>query len=153
VLDPETVVRRLWQAINDRDYSRLAGAIAERCDWVSVPSERHYRGPGAMVDGLRRFHESFPDGRADIVALYTAGDAVIVEWRVSGTNTGGDAPTGRSFARRGCSVAVVRGGKIVEYRDYFDRLTLTEQLGQAPAASAPPGRAAAGSPSPRPRPG
>lgn len=152
MLDPETVVRQLWNAINARDYARLAGAIAERCDWTSVPAERHYTGPGAMVDGLRRFHESFPDGRAEIVGLYAAGDVVIVEWRVSGTHTGGDEPTGRSFVRRGCSVAVVRGGKIVEYRDYFDRLTLTEQLGQAPAASAPTAPATAGSPSHRARP-
>jgi ketosteroid isomerase-like protein len=147
MLDPEAVVRQLWNSINDRDYSRLAGAIAESCDWVSMPTERHYRGPAAMVDGLRAFHTSFPDGRAEILALYAAGEVVVVEWRVSGTNTGGEGPTGRSFARRGCSVAVVRGGKIVEYRDYFDRLTLTEQLGREPAASAPTAPATAGSPS------
>jgi ketosteroid isomerase-like protein len=138
VLAPEAVVRQLWDAINARDYARLAGAIAERCEWVSIPAERAYRGPQAMIDGLRAFHDGFPDGRGEILELHASGDVVAVEWRMTGTST-----AGASFARRGCSVAVVRGGKIVEYRDYFDRQTLTEQLSREPAASAPTGPAAA----------
>ena len=130
--EPEAVVRRLWEAINARDYARLAGAIAEQCAWVSMPLVHEYRGPKAMVDGLRAFHEAFPDGHGEILHLHVAGEGtVVVEWRMSGTNTGplnGDEPTGRSFTRRGCSIATVRGGKIVAYRDYFDRQTLTDQI-------------------------
>jgi hypothetical protein len=107
-MDPESVVRQLWNAINARDYARLAGAIAEQCDWVSMPTERHAHG-----------------------------EVVVVEWRMAGTNTGplnGRPPTNLPFARRGCSVATVRGGKIVSYRDYFDRLSQLEQLGSVPQA-------------------
>jgi ketosteroid isomerase-like protein len=142
VLAPEEVVRQLWDAINARDYARLAGAIAERCDWVSMASGHSYVGPQAMIDGLRAFHDAFPDGRGEIVELHATGDAIVVEWRMSGTNTGGAEPTAQRFSRRGCSVAVVRGGKIAAYRDYFDRQTLTEQLSPAPAASAPTAPAA-----------
>ena len=132
MLDPESVVRQLWDAINARDYARLAGAIAEGCEWVSMPSERIYIGPTAMVDGRRTFHEAFPDGHGEIIDLHLTGDVVVVEWRMTGTNTGplnGNPATGRPFARRGCSVATVRGGKIVAYHDYFDRLAQIEQLG------------------------
>lgn len=145
MLEPESVVRQLWDAINARDYARLAGAIAEQCAWTSMPIEREYVGPQAMVDGLRAFHAAFPDGHGEILALYVVGDTVVAEWRMSGTNTGaldGAPPTGRAFTRCGCSVAVVRGGKIVEYRDYFDRLSLQEQLSPEPAASAPTAPAA-----------
>ena len=38
-------------------------------------------------------------------------------------------PTGRSFARTGVGIVELRDGQIVRYRDYFDRLTMTEQLG------------------------
>ncbi len=129
MLEPEAVVRQLWDAINARDYARLAGAIAERCEWMSMPLERTYIGPDAMVNGLRAFHAEFPDGYGEILELHADGDVVIVEWRVGGTQ----AETGKSFARRGCSVARVNGGKIVAYRDYFDRLSRLEQLGPAPA--------------------
>ncbi len=131
MVDPESVVRQLWDAISERDYARLAGAIAERCEWMSMPLGRTVHGPEAVVRGLRRFADAFPDGRGEILELHADGATVIVEWRMSGTNTGeleGNPPTGRPFMRRGCSVAVVRGGKIVAYRDYFDRQTLTEQL-------------------------
>jgi ketosteroid isomerase-like protein len=123
VLEPESVIRRFWDAINERDYARVAGAIAENCEWVSVPTQRTYVGPKVMVDGVRAFADEFPDGRTEIERLHSAGDVVVVEWRTTGTNAGG-----RSFSRRGCSVAEIRGGKIAAYRDYFDRQTLTDQL-------------------------
>ena len=130
--EPEAVVRRLWDAINDRDYTSVADAIAEECKWVSIGGGRTVIGPEAMVLGLLKFAEAFPDGRGEILNLVASGETVVVEWIVRGTNAGpydGRPPTGRKFARRGCSVAEVEGGKIVGYRDYFDRQTLTEQLG------------------------
>jgi uncharacterized protein (TIGR02246 family) len=123
-MTPEDVVRQMWDAINARDLARVAGAIAEHCEWVSVPTEQTHIGPEAMVRGVRAFHETFADGRADIERLHAVGDVVVIEWRTSGTRTS----DGRSFSRRGCSVAEVRGGKIAKYRDYFDRPTLDEQL-------------------------
>jgi ketosteroid isomerase-like protein len=35
----------------------------------------------------------------------------------------------RDFERRGCAVAEVEGGKIVRYRDYFDRAQMYAPLG------------------------
>jgi predicted ester cyclase len=87
-----------------------------------------------MVLGLLKFADAFPDGRGEILNLVACGETVVVEWLVHGTHAGryeDQPPTGRRFERRGCSVAEVRDGKIVGYRDYFDRLTLTEQLGLA----------------------
>ena len=39
------------------------------------------------------------------------------------------SPTGSAFARTGVGMIELRDGKIVRYRDYFDRQTMTEQLG------------------------
>jgi ketosteroid isomerase-like protein len=127
-MTPEQVVRTMWEAINARDYARVAGAIAERCEWVSVAAEQTFVGPEAMVRGARAFAETYPDGRTDIEQLYVCGDVVVIEWRTSGTR----ADDGATFSRRGCSVAEVRGGKITAYRDYFDRQTLEEQLRPSP---------------------
>jgi steroid delta-isomerase-like uncharacterized protein len=131
----EQVVRQFWDAFNDHDYARLAGALSEQCEWLAVPTGKVFRGPDPLVAGLREFLKPFPDGRGEILNLVAAGDTVVVEWRVTGTHTGplnGREATGKTFERRGCSVAEVRGGKIVGYRDYFDRLTLIEQLGLTP---------------------
>ena len=70
-----------------------------------------YRGPKALGDGLSASHEAVPDGHGDILHLHVDGEGTgVVEWRMSGTNTGPlhcEAPTGRSFTLRGCSVATI----------------------------------------------
>lgn len=63
--------------------------------------------------------------------LVSSQGIVVVEWDSSGTFEQpfrGAAPDGKAFRRRGCSVAEVLGGKIVHYRDYYDRATLLRQL-------------------------
>jgi len=131
LLTPEEIVRSLFVALNERDYARPAGAIAEDCEWWSMPAESLHRGPSAIVAGLREFTAAFPDWRADIERVTAAGPVAAAEWVSSGTFRHpfrGREPNGRSFKRRGCSVAEIQGGKIIHYRDYFDRVSLLEQL-------------------------
>ena len=129
---PENVVRGFFDALNARDYKRAAASIADGCDWWSMPSETRYQGGSAVIAGLDQFTTAFPDWRAEIERVTAAGDIVAVEWVSTGTFRGGvfrgKLPNGKSFRRRGCSVAEVRHGQIVHYRDYFDRVSLLEQL-------------------------
>lgn len=138
-LSPEGVVRSYFEALNARDFARAAGPIAEHCQWTSVATGRTYFGPPAIVDGLNEFVTSFPDWRVEVERIVTAGNVVVVEWVTAGTFTApfrGNAPNGKRFKRRGCAVADVAGGLIVRYRDYYDRLTLLDQLGLQPPAPA-----------------
>jgi len=131
LLSPEQIVRGMFAALNERDYARAAGAIAEHCEWWSMPAETLHRGPSAIVAGLREFSAAFPDWRADIERVTGSGSIAVAERATSGTFTHafrGRPPNGRSFRRRGCSVADVRGGKIVHYRDYYDRASMLQQL-------------------------
>lgn len=131
-LTPQGVVRAMWDALNARDYARAAGAIAQSCEWTSIPTGAVLHGPQPIVVGLREFVTAFPDWRADVHRVMPMGNLVVVEWTTSGTFTApfrGTAPNGRRFERRGCSVAEVERGLIVRYRDYYDRLTLLQQLG------------------------
>lgn len=130
-LSPETTVRTLFDALNERDYGRAAGAVAESCEWQSVPTETTHRGWRPVVQGLREFVAAFPDWHVEIESLTAEGDRAVVEWTASGTfrhEFRGEAPNGKRFRRRGCAVAEVKGGKIVAYRDYYDRATLLAQL-------------------------
>ena len=131
LLQPETIVEGMFDALNARDYAKAAGAIAEHCEWQSVATETRHLGPGAIVAGLREFVAAFPDWRADVKSVTAQGDMVVIEWDSSGTFRNafrGRQPNGKAFRRRGCSVAEVEGGKIVRYRDYYDRATLLQQL-------------------------
>ena len=128
---PEIVVRGFFDALNARDYPRAMRAIAPRCEWWSMPSETRHEGGSAVIAGLDQFTTAFPDWRADIERVLAAGPMVAVEWVSSGTFRGvfrGKLPNGKSFRRCGCSVAEVRQGQIVHYRDYFDRVGILQQL-------------------------
>jgi ketosteroid isomerase-like protein len=102
-----------------------------------VPSGRTIRGVKELVDGCRTFTTAFPDFSVESVTLIGQGDLVANEWSARGrhdgppprTDGGNYEPTGRSFARTGVGIVEVRDGKIVRYRDYFDRQAMTEQLG------------------------
>jgi steroid delta-isomerase-like uncharacterized protein len=136
LLSSESLVRAFFGALNARDYARAAGAIAESCEWWSMPAESLHHGPAAIVAGLREFTTAFPDWRADIDRVTAAGPIVVAEWISTGTFLApfrGRQPNGRAFRRRGCSVAEVQKGKIVHYRDYYDRASLLEQLALAEA--------------------
>lgn len=130
-LSPETTVRTLFDALNERDFGRAAGAVAEACEWESVAAETVHHGSRPIVDGLREFVGSFPDWHVEVESLTAAGERVVVEWTATGTfehEFRGEQPNGKRFRRRGCAVAEVKGGKIVRYRDYYDRATLLQQL-------------------------
>ena len=131
-LSPEGVVRGFFEALARHDFARAAGAIAEHCEWESVPTGTIHRGPTPIIAGLRDFVTGFPDWHVTIDRLTLSADTVVVEWSTSGTFTQpfrGEAPNGRGFTRRGCAIADVQGGKIVRYRDFYDRAAMLEQVG------------------------
>jgi steroid delta-isomerase-like uncharacterized protein len=119
------VVRRLNQALTDRDWAAFRDLVAEDCEWTDVPSGDVVHGADALVELCRAFTAAFPDFRVESTTLIGEGDLVASEWSGRGTH----AQTGRAFARTGVGMVELRDGRIVRYRDYFDRLTMTEQLG------------------------
>lgn len=130
-LTPEGTVRSYYEALNARDYARAAGPIAESCEWMSMPTENRFRGPAAVVAGLKEFTTAFPDWRVDVERVVTKDSFVIVEWHTSGTFQQpfrGRIPNGKKFSRRGCAVAEVERSRIVRYRDYYDRASFFAQL-------------------------
>ena len=95
------------------------------------------------VEGLPAFREyldglkgPLPDARAVIERIYEAGDTVIVEGRFTGTNTGPLVgpegplpPSGRKVDLPFADFSRLSGGKIVDYRTYYDQVALLTQLG------------------------
>ena len=130
----EDVVRAYFDALNGRDYERAAAAFSDDCEFVSVASGARFTGTQSMLHGLKEFAEAFPDWTVEVANVVAAGAHIAAEWTTTGTHEGmfrGEAPTGIRFRRDGCAVAEVEDGRIVRYRDYYDRATLLEQLGLA----------------------
>jgi steroid delta-isomerase-like uncharacterized protein len=119
------VVRRLNRALTERDWEAVRELVAEDCEWTDVPSGETIHGVEALIGLCRVFTAAFPDFRVESTRLIAEGDLVASEWSGRGTHE----ETGRAFARTGVGIVELRDGRIVRYRDYFDRQTMTEQLG------------------------
>jgi steroid delta-isomerase-like uncharacterized protein len=137
VEDNIEVVRRLGDALTNREWAAFEDLVADDCEWTDVPTGRTIRGVKQLVEACRMFTQAFPDFAVQSLTLVGQGDLVANEWSARGTHDGPlprpdgghYEPTGRSFARTGVGIVEVRDGKIARYRDYFDRQTMTEQLG------------------------
>jgi steroid delta-isomerase-like uncharacterized protein len=119
------VVRRLNRALSDRDWAAFRDLVAEDCEWTNVPSGETIHGVEELIELCRLFTAAFPDFHVESTRLIAEGDLVASEWSGRGTHE----ETGRAFARAGVGIVELRDGVIVRYRDYFDRQTMTEQLG------------------------
>jgi steroid delta-isomerase-like uncharacterized protein len=137
VQDNIEVVRRLSEALTNRDWAAFDDLVADDCEWTDVPSGQTLHGRDELIAGCKTFTTAFPDFSVESVTVIGQGHLVANEWSGRGTHDGPLArpdgghyePTGRSFERTGVGIVELRGGKIVRYRDYFDRQTLTQQLG------------------------
>jgi ketosteroid isomerase-like protein len=93
---------------------------------------------GAVHDGEAAVREYFragravvPDQRNEIISLRPAGDdAVVVEFWLLGTQTGGPRPSNKSFRCRMMVLFLFASGsdKLVCERVYFDSATIARQL-------------------------
>jgi steroid delta-isomerase-like uncharacterized protein len=137
VEDNIEVVRRVPETLTARDWVAFQSLFADDLEWTIGATGRVINGPAELVDGYRAFTTAFPDVSVVSVNLLGRGDLVAHEWTARGTHNGPlqradgreSRPTGRSFERSGVGMVELRDGKIIRYRDYYDRQTMTEQLG------------------------
>ena len=83
---------------------------------------------------------AMPDARGNVKNALSSGNSVALEVVWEGTHTGplmtpGGTipPSGKHQTTPGVLVCEVEGGKIRTSRNYFDILTLLQQIGAAPA--------------------
>ncbi|MFT5530653.1 MAG: steroid delta-isomerase-like uncharacterized protein [Candidatus Poriferisodalaceae bacterium] len=136
--ETERVVRVFHESWDLRDPERGMEVIADDCAFEDVARGEKQPGKSAYKADYDRWREAFPDGlcRVENVIVSQDGEWAVVEFRNTGTHTGvlrsslGDfAPTGKRSEVRYCSILRVKGGMVVEGRDYYDSATIVRQLG------------------------
>ncbi len=91
----------------------------------------------ALLAEAERRDEAFSDVQVEVTPLDAGRDYACAEWTVSMTHTGpfGLAagavvePTGSRLTLYGVTVAEFRGDRICSLRQYWDRLSVLDQLG------------------------
>jgi steroid delta-isomerase-like uncharacterized protein len=126
-------------------------ALYNKHDWGGVPAlftsdgvhidpTGRHGGSEAIRDYLETTDKAVPDASIQASLAIDDGDIVVTEWSFQGTHTGPiDLPDGTEIAATGntlefpgVSVLTIRDGKIANFRDYFDLVTMMTQLGLMP---------------------
>jgi steroid delta-isomerase-like uncharacterized protein len=135
----KALARRAWEVVfNQRNLDALLDALYEfnAADAVWHQPDQDLQGLEEVKQWLARPFEAFPDLNASVEDVIAEGDKVAIRYTSRGTHqgeTGGlGPPTGRQIELGGIAVQRFEDGKIVEFWDRFDNLSLLQQLGLAP---------------------
>jgi len=93
------------------------------------------KGPDGFQAFYAAFSEAFPDIHIEVLRTVVEGEFVVTHNRVKGSHGGhtlGFPATGRNTTFEGVSIVRVADGKIVEAWNFYDFLSMYQQLGVAP---------------------
>lgn len=127
------IQRRMFDVIEERDLEALREMYHP--DYVYVgPEGVEEKGADAGIAVAREFTNAFPDLRFEIRNQFTPSDEVaIIELTARGTHQAeleGIPATGRPIEMRACNIVeVAADGRIRQEREYWDNMTLMQQLG------------------------
>jgi ketosteroid isomerase-like protein len=141
--DSASIIRKLFDGFNAKDYDAIVGVAADDFELIDCASGEKFSGPEGARRNAERWLTPFPDVSVELLNVVSAGDWAIAEAVGRGTHSGpmqtpmGEvAPTGKEMELHFCSIIRVKDGKIAETRDYYDAMTIVSQLGLMPEPAA-----------------
>jgi steroid delta-isomerase-like uncharacterized protein len=130
----ERIVREHMESENVHDFDTTIGTFSHP-RYEIVPTGEVYDGEEEVRRYFADTRAAFPDQRNELIALYHAEEAVIVEFWLRGTHQGplrGIPATGKEFECRTLAIFLFDEDRIACERVYFDLLGILGQLGLAP---------------------
>ena len=130
--DYRRMAEEAFQAMNAHDLDRYTKNLDSSYVWESELHPSPVRGPQEARTALETYLKAFPDLHFELEQITVAGNHVISQWQLTGTQKGefaGIAPTNKTIRMQGCSVTEIKNGKAVRTRTYSDNATLFQQLG------------------------
>ena len=128
----KAAIRRLNEAINSGDFSRLSELFDPEYVFHIQPE---IRGGEALIRHFEAQRTAFPDYHEKIRHMVAEDDLVAVFYTISGTfmeKFRGLAQTGRSFSYPICVLARFKNGRQTDAWPYYDTLQAYQQLGVEP---------------------
>jgi ketosteroid isomerase-like protein len=122
------IVQKAYEAFGKRDIATLVGLMSDDIDWEaivgagpSVPTRGRRKGPKQVEEFFHALAASTEFKRFEPREFIAERDKVVVLGFYEATAKN----TGRSFATDWVMVFTVRNGKIVQFREYTDVISLT----------------------------
>ncbi|HEX6123810.1 MAG TPA: ester cyclase [Pyrinomonadaceae bacterium] len=130
------LIRARYDAVNSHDWKTFEGFYADSIVWDDPGLSEPISGPRSVRKRLENLSEAFPDLQWKLERIFGDGDQVCAEFTFTGTHRGDFLAPDRerlpasntSIRIKACGVYVVRNGKIVDSKLYFDFGGLKSQI-------------------------
>jgi predicted ester cyclase len=130
VTSNKTVVQRLYDLINSKDFDQFGTVIAN----AFVDRSNGSNGPEGMAAAAANLHRAYADLRIELLQIIGESDLVVAQWRETGRHVGqffNLKPTNKPFEAKGINVYRVKDERIVESWLGIDPSTIrAQQLAQ-----------------------
>ena len=132
----ESVARRYFRAIDDRDIETAVGLWAQG-GRENVRGQVDALAPEGVREFIGSLIEAVPDLRMEIVSTTAEGERCAVQWRLRGTfagpgGFGGVVPNNSPIELEGCDVLTIKDGLIQSNDAFTDSMTFARQIGMMP---------------------
>ena len=131
-IDMEKLVKDWFAAWNSRDAEKIARFYTDDGIFEEVPTGKVSRGKNELIATFKNIFIDYPDLKCEQKATFYSPNAVCGEFVMSGTHAHGTNPTtaaGKHISVRVAYIVELQKDKIKRHADYFDGLTIGQQLG------------------------
>jgi steroid delta-isomerase-like uncharacterized protein len=130
------VARENLEAYNAGDWQRLKASLATDVVYHDIGGQRRTQGADQLVETYQGWKKAGPDSKGTITNSLVSGNTVVFQLTWTGTQTGplqtpdGSFPaSGKTWNAPGAQVILIENEKIKELFQYYDALTILQQLG------------------------
>jgi steroid delta-isomerase-like uncharacterized protein len=127
------IMKDMIVAVNSWDFEKAATFFTDDLVYEDVPSGKVCHGVKEYIDFARMVRTEFPDRTWEFKSAFSDGQKIASETVWSGTLTHSNNPdrpaTSRRVTMRCISMTELREGKICRNSDYYDMLSVSQQLG------------------------
>lgn len=127
------------EAFNKNDWDGMTALLSPDATYIEKGTNRTAKGIDEIMKVAHDWRAAFPDLQANIWTTANCGTTEVLEITWTGTHDGPMEtpngtlpPTGKSVEFDDAQVYRVENGKVVEFRNYGDFLTMLSQLGVLP---------------------
>ena len=123
---------------NEKDWDKVRASVTADFVYDEVATHRKVEGINQVIEVWQGWAKALPDSRASFDNAFVGSGKVVLEITWRGRHTGpmqtpdGEIPaTGKSIEIRACQIVEIEDGKAKSMRQYFDMMTMMQQLGLA----------------------
>ena len=134
------VAKEAVEAFNKDDWGQ-AMAVLGGSLYNELGTGRQLRGEAQILPALQGWKKAMPDVKGTVTSAFASGNKAVLEVTWKGTQTGpmdgpGGTlpPSGKSQTTPAAWVFEFDGDKVKESRQYFDMMSLMQQIGAMPQA-------------------